>query len=192
MAKQIFDQQCETMQKQDWIYQILKDLNEFEIFLSFEEIQPLSKYRFKKIVKEASYKIAFKHLICEKQKLSKGNNLSYSSLKTQKYLRPNTGLSTQDIREIFSIRTRNLFLKTNFPGMFSNPKCVNIKCEERDTEFHLFYSNCFKQENTIIQINLEFNDIFSNNVKNQKIVKDIIIEKYKRRLVVLSSIGGSR
>ena len=38
LAKQIFDQQCETMQKQDWIYQILKDLNEFDIFLSFEEI----------------------------------------------------------------------------------------------------------------------------------------------------------
>ena len=64
--------------------------------------------------------------------------------------------------------------------MYSNDKCVSVKCEERDTEFHLFYSNCFKIENTLIQMDLEFNDIFSNNVVKQKIVKDIIIEKYKR------------
>ena len=192
LARQIFDQQCKSVQKQDWTSQIMEDLKEFEISLSFQEIEKLSKYKYKKIIKQASFKVAFKYLTSEKQKLSKGNNLYYSSLKTQNYLKQNTGLTTQDMKQIFSIRTRNLFLKTNFPGMFLNDKCVNIACEERDTEFHLFYSNCFKNENAIIQTNLEFNDIFSNNVSKQKIIKDIIIENYKRRLNILSSMIRSR
>ena len=78
----------------------------------------------------------------EKQKLSKGSNLKYSSMKTQNYLKSGTGLTTQDIKHIYIIHTRNLYLKTNFPGVFSDDKCVNNNCEERDTEYHLFYVDC--------------------------------------------------
>ena len=128
----------------------------------------------------------------EKQKLSKGKNLNYPSLQTQNYLKSGTGLSTQDLKQIYSVRTRNLFLKTNFPGMFSDDQCVNTNCEERDTEFHLFYSECFNNGNTIVQSDLEFDDIYSNNVQKQKIIKDIIVDKYQRRLNIVSSIGRSR
>ena len=176
------------MNKQDWSNQILEDLKELEISLSFNEIEQQSKYMFKKLVKQACFKAAFRYLFNEKQKLSKGANLEYLSLKTQSYLRSGTGLSTQDIKEIFSIRTRNLFLKTNFPGMFSDDKCVKKLCNERDTEFHLFYSDCFKKENTIVQINLEYNQFFSNDVPKQKLIKDIIIERYKTRSNMLSSM----
>ena len=159
-----------------------------KISLSFTEIEEQSKYMFKKVVKQACFKAAFKYLIYEKQKLSKGANLEYSSLKTQSYLKSGTGLNTQDIKEIFSIRTRNLFLKTNFPGMFSDDKCVKKPCNERDTEFHLFNSDCFKKENTIVQINLDYNQIFSNDVSKQKLIKDIIIDRYKTRSNILSSM----
>ena len=152
----------------------------------------LSKYKFKKIVKQACYKSAFEYLLCEKKNLSKGENLEYSSLKTQSYLKPGTGLSTRDMKQIYSIRTRNLFLKTNFPGMFSDNKCVNINCIQKDTEFHLFYSDCFKKGNSIVQVDTEYSDIFSNNVVKQKIVKDIIIDRYQIRYDILSSMGRSR
>ena len=188
LAKQVFLEQCKNMNKQDWSNQILEDLKELEISLSFNEIEQQSKYMFKKLVKQACFKAAFRYLINEKQKLSKGANLEYLSLKTQSYLRSGTGLSTQDIKEIFSIRTRNLFLKTNFPGMFSDDKCVKKPCNERDTEFHLFNSDCFKKENTIVQINLDYNQIFSNDVSKQKLIKDIIIDRYKTRSNILSSM----
>ena len=123
---------------------------------------------------------------------SKGDNLNYFHLKTQNYLKPGTKLSTQDMKQIYSIRTRNLFLKTNFPCMFSDSKCVNINCDQKDTEFHLFYSDCFIRDNPIIQNNIEYNQIFSNNVPKQKLIKDIIMDRYKSRLNILSSAGRSR
>ena len=126
----------------------------------------------------------------EKQKLNKGRNLQYSSLKTQNYLKSGTGLTTQDMKQIYTIRTRNLYLKTNFPGVFSDDKCVNINCEERDTEYHLFYSDCFNEGNEIIQTNIEYNQIYSDNINQQKTIKDIIIARYQRRLRILSSDDG--
>ena len=143
-------------------------------------------------MKQACFKAAFKYLIYEKQKLSKGANLEYSSLKTQSYLKSGTGLNTQDIKEIFSIRTRNLYLKTNFPGMFDNDKCVNSSCQEKDNEFHLFYSKCFSEENTLVRSGIEYENIFSNNVRQQKVVKDILMTRYEKRLKILSSHGRSK
>ena len=96
-------------------------------------------------------KTAFSYLLNEKNKLSKGKHLAYNSFKTQNYLRPWTGLSSHDIKQIYSIRTRNLYLKTNFPGMFTDDKCVNISCQEKDNEFHLFYSKYFSEDNSIFQ-----------------------------------------
>ena len=142
LGKQVLNEQMKYPKEQNWTNQAFKDLNELKIFLSSEEIQHLSKFKFKKILKDACYKSAFNNLLMEKQKLSKGCNLRYSSLKTQNYLKSGTELTTQDIKQIYTIRTRNLYLKTNFPGMFSDDKCVNINCEERDTEYHLFYVDC--------------------------------------------------
>ena len=192
LSKQVFLEQCKKPNKQDWATQILKDLDEFQISLTFNEIENLSKYQFKKIVKKASYKSAFKYLIGEKEKQSKGENLNYLYLKTQNYLKPGTGLTTQDMKQIYSIRTRNLFLKSNFPGMFTDNKCVNINCNEKDTEYHLFYADCFKTKNIIVQNGTEFNQIFSNDVPTQKTIKDIIMDRYQSRLKVLSSCGRSR
>ena len=192
LAKQVFQEQLRNPNKNDFSNQIQQNLIEFDIKLTFEEIEKISKNRFKKIVREACYRTAYRYLIEEKNKLSKGNNLVYTSLKTQNYLKPGTGLNTQDIKQIYSIRTRNLFLKTNFPGMYFDDKCVNVNCQEKDTEFHLFYSDCFNEGNPIMQQNIEFNQIFSNNVFEQKVIKDILIERYQKRLKTLSSSGRSR
>ena len=76
--------------------------------------------------------------------------------------------------------------------MFSDDQFVNTNCEKRDTEFHMFYSECFNNGNTIVQSDLEFDDIYSNNVQKQKIIKDIIVDKYQRRLKIISSMERSR
>ena len=98
----------------------------------------------------------------------------------------------RDIKQIYCIHTRNLFLKTNFPGMFYDDKCVNMNCQEKDTQFHLFYSDCFKEGFSIVKNRIDYNDIFSNCVSQQKIVKDIMIDRYQRRLSILSPKGRSK
>ena len=73
LAKQVLTKQSDNPNRQDWITQVLSDLKEFQIFLSFNEIEQLSKYKFKKIVRQACNKTALKYLLTEKEKLSKGN-----------------------------------------------------------------------------------------------------------------------
>ena len=75
--------------------------------------------------------------------------------------------------------------------MFTDNKCVNANCQEEDTEYHLFYSNCFIDEKSVVKPHVDYNNIFSSNVSQQKIVKDIIIEQYQRRLNLISSSGRS-
>ena len=106
LARTFFDEQCQNHKKQDWIHQVLEDLNEFKIVFSFEEIEKMSKYKFKKIVKKASYRAALEYLMSEKQKLSNGKHLNYSSLQTQNYLKSGTEHTRQDT---YSVQTRNLF-----------------------------------------------------------------------------------
>ena len=192
MNKQVMIKQVENPSRQDWISQVYSNLNEFQINLSLDEIEKLSKYKFKKIVRNACLKTTFNYLLSEKEKLSKGKQIKYNSFKIQNYMKPGTGLSTQDIKLIYSIRTRNLYLKTNFPGMFDNDKCVNSSCQEKDNEFHLFYSKCFSEENTLVRSGIEYENIFSNNVRQQKVVKDILMTRYEKRLKILSSHGRSK
>ena len=75
--------------------------------------------------------------------------------------------------------------------MFSDDRCVNETCSEKDTEFHLFYSNCFSEKNQIVQPNTEYNDIYSSDVSKQKTIKDIIMSRYEKRMKFLSSQGRS-
>ena len=137
-------------------------------------------------------KVSLQVSCIRKEKAKQRRKFALFSLKTQNYLKPGTGLTTQDMKQIYLIRARNLFLKTNFPGMFSDNKCVNINCDQKDTQFHLFYSDCFKSENKIIEKNLEYNQIFSNDVTRQKIIKEIIMQRYQIRSNILSSMGRSR
>ena len=98
----------------------------------------MSKYKFKKIVREACQKFAYRYLIEQKNKLSKGKNLIYNELKTHNYFKPGTVLGQDDMKQIYLLRTQNVMVKTNFPGMFPNDKCVSSLCMEKDSSSHVF------------------------------------------------------
>ena len=48
---------------------------------------------------------------------------------------PGSGLSQDDIKQIYQIRTQNILTKANFPGLFINDKCVS----DKDSSTHIFY-----------------------------------------------------
>ena len=189
LVKQIFQKQCEFSLRQDWVNTVSKDLEDLNLNLSFKDIADMSKYKFKKIVKEACQKFAFKYLIEQKNKLSKGKNLIYNNLKTQNYLKPGTGLSQDDIKQIYLLRTQNIMVKTNFPGMFQNDKCVSNQCSEKDSSRHVFYCKYLNDTNEkcLINKNIKYEDIYSNDIQMQVTVKNIFMKKYKQRQKVFSS-----
>ena len=82
--------------------------------------------------------------------------------------------------------------KSNFPSMFRNISCPREGCIENDTQYHLFYSNCFqKHSQNVIPSEIKYEDIFSNDVNKQLIVEQIFYQKYNDRDKYLSSIGRS-
>ena len=121
--------------------------------------------------------------------MSKGKLLVYNELKSQSYLKPGSGLSQDDIKQIYSIRTQNVVTKANFPGMFNNDKCVSDNCSEKDSSRHIFYCKFLEDPSAKLVMNksLKYEDIFSNDIQKQMIIKSIFMKKYKQRQRIISS-----
>ena len=122
-------------------------------------------------------------------RLSKGSEIIYTKLNMQSYLKPGNNLSVIDMRTIFMIRMRNLNIKCNFPSMYNDRKCIVPQCSDEDSQFHLYSYSCqYLEENTISEVNNgSYYDIFSNNVRRQCEVMNIIMQHFMTRQTILSS-----
>ena len=78
LVYKVFQSQKTFAVKNDWVLQIQSDLEECKIDLSEYEISKMSKYLFKKLIKESIRIIAAQYLISLKQKHSRSENLKYS------------------------------------------------------------------------------------------------------------------
>ena len=76
------------------------DLLDCKIDLTFEQISQMSKYQFKKLVKNKTELACFRHLLEEKSKLSKGSDISYTKFEMQPYLQPGNNLNIDQMRKI--------------------------------------------------------------------------------------------
>ena len=92
MIYQVFDATVKHPIKNDFVKMCESYLQVLNINLSFEEIENLSKWKFKKIVKEKTTLAAFEYLIQQKDKPRKNGKVSkisiikYEKLELQQYL----------------------------------------------------------------------------------------------------------
>ena len=163
--------------------QVHNDLKDIGLNLSFSQISSLSKNKFKAIVKDACHRAFFKELQINRQKLSKGKEIMYTKLETQSYLKPGYGLSVHEMQKIYYLRCRENYLKCNFPLIFGDTNCVaSPRClDGQDSEIHVY--NCFysTQPNQVTVQNLEFENIFKNDVPRQIEVMNIFYQKLEAR-----------
>ena len=186
IPRQILFQQMKKPYKNDWIPTVQEDLNDFGINMSLDQITSTSKNNWKKIVKKACIDSAYTFLIQQKSKLSKGKEIIYKSLQMQNYLKAGNGLTVESMKNIFYIRSRNLQLKCNFPLQYSDRKCIVAECDGEDSQIGLFTCNYFAGDNTNMHFQVKYEDIFSSNVPMQAAVMNILMERYERRLLLLS------
>ena len=121
-----------SKKKDDWVSEIKGDLKKCNINFSDEEIKTMSKYTFKRIIREAIDLKVMSYLIELQGKHSKSKNLVYSS-ETQTYLRSNK-LSTENKKILFKLRSKmfpinETLLKTRFKWKVSHLKlfCSYLK-----------------------------------------------------------------
>ena len=124
LISRIFHAQNAQPGKNDWAVMILKDLQELEIRLSFEEIRTKSKATFKSLVERASSKRALSFLLEEKNKMRKVSHISICELVVQKYLFSQVK-NLRIAKFIFHIRTRMLNIKANYGKKEPCPVCQN-------------------------------------------------------------------
>ena len=82
-------------------------------------------------------------------------------------------------------------MKTNFPSAFTNNFCLFPTCMEKDSQNHIFESKCFSPENEITETNINYADIFSNDVIAQVRVIKILFSRLdiRRKYITLSGEG---
>ena len=118
----------------DWVSEIKKWINEYEIATTFEEVKNMNKKQYEKSICEKVQQEAFQYL---KNKIkSKGSTIDYGTrLAMQNYLKPNNVLTFQDQKEIFAFRSEMNELNYNFKGLKEDEKCV---CAQTLNNIHLF------------------------------------------------------
>ena len=163
LIKRFFLLQIEQPTRGDWASTCVQNLKELCIFEPLEEIEKMTKNKFKNILKEKIKKEAFVYLI--KKKGIKGKEIKYSVLKMADYLLPNkTGISIEDQRSIFSVRNRMVNIPDNFSsqqnGDLGVTKCI---CSEKENMEHIYTCNKLNKET----VKLPYQKIFSGNIEEQ-------------------------
>ena len=181
ISKQIIKCQMESPKTGDWLLMVQQDLKDVKISLTYDDIATVSKQRFKKLVKNACQKACFSSLLREKQKLSKGKEISYTNFEMQKYFQPGQNLNTDSVRKIFRIRSRDLPIKGNFPNNHSDLTCPMMECNEVENQRHLWKCQFLSAKNTLCMSGSEYDDIFGDDVGKQKTVMMIIFKRLEIR-----------
>ena len=92
LLHRFFMTQMEFPTQNDWVSTVLEDLVELEISLELEEIEKMSKERYKSLIQEKVRFKAFEYLLSKKEArisdMAKGKALKYESLAMSEYLTP--------------------------------------------------------------------------------------------------------
>ena len=121
ISKRVLLAQVNCPKTGDWAKLVQQDLEDLKINYSFEDISKnFTKQNFKKIIRTECKQACFMSLLKEKNKLSKGKEIMYEEFKMQTYLKPGHNLTQHSARRIFSLRSRDLQIRGNFPNVYND------------------------------------------------------------------------
>ena len=185
----IFDTKSRKPQKRDWVLQIIDDINEVDLQLTFKEIKTMSTYSYKCKVKNVIRKAAFNWLIAEKDRPRSGNprkgsQLKYEHLKMQEYFLPNT-MTIKQCNLLFSLRSEMVSVRCNFRHSYSSLICqVCEDPEYLDSQEHILECKILlKDETSLVKNEISYNNLFSADVQKQAEItqcfEDLLTKKRK-------------
>ena len=179
LLKTFFEQQLKTRKPKDWASRIIKDLEEFEINISLNEIQntPISQWKEKIKIQSIKNSLSFLN-----SKLG-SKSQSYSELKMSKYLCPNEHFSIETAKFIAKaqchmIETIKMNFKHEYEPNFICNSCRNSECNQS----HLIYCNALIGSNQLITYIPNYEDIYNDEeTEEQTFVAKIMIKNLKRK-----------
>ena len=135
LLSRFFKAQNGNLSKGDWSEIVKKDLSDFSLKFTFDQIKHMKYEKFKSIVKKACKIYTLNHLLLTKSSHRKGKNLEYSKIETKEYLLTNK-ITVSQAMLLFKIRSRMLEVKMNFKEKYlNNDKLLLCKlCENDDLD----------------------------------------------------------
>ena len=183
-----FQAQKDDPVKGDWTNQVQSDMKDIGLELTMNEIKSLSKDSFRNTVKKAVEITAVAWLLSEKAKKSKLKELEYEKLECQNYLR-SSELETREKKLLFQIRTRMIDVKANFKNHYSDIFCP-LGCENEDDQTHVLHCKILLQNNNdITTCNVEYSDIFHEDISRQVRILRIFNKLWKIRRNIMIKGG---
>ena len=176
LISRFFKAQCAEPIKGDWASTVMKDLDFFNIKLSFDEIARYSKSAFVSLVKDSVKKKAFSELVKQQKDHSKGKEIVYRELCLQKYLGATSPLNKEEKQFLFAARTRGLDLKNNFKQGKQDLMCRLCQGHIEDQQNLL---TCSVLNNVKAPVQADYRDIFSDRMDKLLVITKLLKAKFE-------------
>ena len=178
LVKEIYNAQKESPVDGDFCKLVAADMDQINMNMSESQISNMKKEAFKQLVKKKVTNAALKRLLQIKENHSKMNQLSYSKLQIQEYLK-NPLFDSESMAMLTALRTRTVRgVRNDFRGMYSNTECP-LGCGNSDTIQHILACSAlskYMSSESITKYKVEFQDIYSYCVVKQKQITHLYIQ----------------
>ena len=170
----IFEKQKLNPNKNDWIEFKKNDFLFIEKDINEDEIKSYSKSEYKVIIKELITKAAFKYYLKKKETHSKLDEISYSELKLQSYLK-DKGFSKEERELMVSLRSRCHRSKVNFRKLHKNDLLCRYGCQSPESQIHIFTQCKTLRAQITIPAIPEYTHIFKDVFKQKQAIEYFIL-----------------
>ena len=133
MISQVLKATCENSVKNDFVYTCKKYLEALKINLSFDEIEKMSNYTFKKLLKEKTRSAVFEYLKEQKNKQDKIKEIVHTKLEMEEYL-ADGDRNTSVAKIIYKARGKTVDVKLQKTWKYSDKLCSGCKQNEESGE----------------------------------------------------------
>ena len=178
-----FQRQFETRKKNDWAMQVLKDLEVLQINLTMLEIEQMSEFKFKSLVKLKTDVQALQYLNEEKNKLKKIKNLIFSELKMAEYLLPSENCISANLAKfIAQIQSQMIDgVKANFSRKYEGnlmcDSCRKSECNQK----HLLECPVLIGCNESLTYIPNYSDLFGNDLHEIVYIAQLMKENLRKK-----------
>lgn len=187
LVRTFFDCQLETRKPKDWASQIMKDLSDFKIEHSMNEIKMFKEEAWKTFVKEKSISYTINYLNSKVGSKSR----TYTELKMSKFLsshNEDTPIETaQFIAKVQThmIETVKINFKEAYKPNFVCKSCNLVECNQS----HLLYCSKLIGSNSLVSYIPEYQDIFNDDdPKEQCYIASLMMENLQKKKQIEDNI----
>jgi hypothetical protein len=130
-----FETQLARRNQKDWVSTVLKDIEELDLNLNFDDIKCMKKSSFTDMVKRSIEEKTLEYLNQKKASHTKVLQLKHTNLKMKRYFLPSEAKQKKEESQlIFKLRSKMTDLKMNFKGIYDSYECEACGLEDESQD----------------------------------------------------------